>query len=181
MFNTLREGGTFYILRKGGKDQAPVLRIGQIVKKSDPVNAAGLPVQQFGLPVETFVNIEVQAGDETYKFDRLSSNEQMRFYPAENTFITDSRDLVAQEFESLFHTSTQALETMPYHQSVVDSRDEIMCMLNPQLAREKEQEAKIGALEGKINGIEGTLGTIQDMLAKALSGSGGSRKSSNDK
>lgn len=181
MFNTLREGGTFYILRKGGKDQAPVLRIGQIVKKSDPVNAAGMPVQQFGLPVEAFVNIEVQAGDETYKFDRLSSNEQMRFYPAENTFITDSRDLVAQEFESLFRTSTQALETMPYHQSVVNSRDEIMCMLNPQLAREKEQEAKIGALEGKINGIEGTLGTIQDMLAKALGGSGGSRKSSNDK
>ena len=176
MFNTLREGGTLYILRKGGKDQPPVLRIGQIVKKSDPVNAAGLPVQQFGLPVESFVNIEVQSGDETYKFDRLSSNEQMRFYPAENTFITDSRDLVAQEFESLFRTSTQALETMPYHQSVVDNRDEIMCQLNPQLAREKEQEAKIGVLEGKINGIEGTLGTIQDMLAKALGGSGGSRK-----
>lgn len=70
---------------------------------------------------------------------------------------------------------------MPYHQSVVDNRDEIMCQLNPQLAKEKEQEAKIGALEGKISGIEGTLGTIQEMLAKALGGSGGSRKSSNDK
>lgn len=145
------------------------------------MNAAGLPVQQFGLPVETFVNIEVQAGDETYKFDRLSSNEQFRFYPAENTFITDSRDLVSQEFETLCRVSEQALETMPYHQSVIDSRDGILCQLNPQLAKEKEQEAKIGVLEGKINGIEGTLGTIQDMLAKALNGSGASRKSSNDK
>lgn len=181
MFNTLREGGAFYILRKGNKDQAPVLRVGQITKKSDPVTAAGVPPQPFGLPMETFVNIEVQAGDETYKFDRLSSNEQMRFYPAENTFITDSRDLVAQEYETLYRTSSMALETMPYHQSVVDSRDEIMCILNPQLAKEKEQEAKIGALEGKINGIEGTLGTIQDMLAKALNGNSGSRKNSNDK
>lgn len=181
MFNTLREGGLFYILRKGGKGQAPTLRIGQITKKSDPVTAAGIPPQSFGLPVETFTTIEVTAGEEKYKFEKLSSNEQFRFYPAENTYITDSRDLVTQEFETLCRVSEQALETMPYHQSVMDSREGILCQLNPQLAKEKEQEAKIGALEGKINGIEGTLGSIQDMLAKALSGNVGSRKSSNDK
>lgn len=180
MFNGLREGGLFYILRKGSKDQAPQLRIGQITKKSDPVTAMGTAPQPFGLPVETFVNIEVKAGDETYKFDKLSSNESMRFYPAENTFITDSRDIVAQEFESLYRASSQALETMPYHQSVVDARDEIMCQLNPQLAKEKEQEEKIGALESRMSGMEGTLGDIKDMLAKAL-GAGGSTRKSNDK
>lgn len=180
MFSGLREGGVFYVLRKGGKDQAPALRIGQITKKSEPVTAMGTPPQTFGLPVETFINIEVQAGDEIYKFDKLSSNESMRFYPAENTFITDSRDVVTQECESMFQASRQALETMPYHQSVVDSRDEIMCQLNPQLAKEKEQEAKIGALEEKMNGMEGTLCSIKDMLTKALGG-GGSVSSRNNK
>lgn len=181
MFSGLREGGVFYILRKGGKDQAPVLRIGQITKKSDPVTAMGTPPQTFGLPVETFTNIEVRADDEIYKFDKLSSNESQRYYPAENTYITDSRDAVIQECESMFQASRQALETMPYHQSVVDSRDEIMCRLNPQLAKEKEQEAKIGALEEKMNGMEGTLCSIKDMLAKALNVSGSSRVKSNDK
>ena len=51
--------------------------------------------------------------------------------------------------------------------------------LNPQLAKEKEHDEKIGALEEKISGMEDTLGNIQDMLAKALSGHGGSRKSNN--
>ena len=180
MFNNLREGGLFYILQKGGKDKAPSLKIGTITKKSDPVTAAGLPPQPFGLPVETFTTIEVAAGEEKYKFEKLSSNEQFRFYPAENTYITDSRDLVTQEFETLCRVSEQALETMPYHQSVMDSREGILCQLNPQLAKEREQEQKIGALEGKITGIEGALGNIQDMLSKVLSG-GGSRKSSNDK
>lgn len=180
MFNNLREGGLFYVLNKGGKDKAPNLRIGTITKKSDPVTAAGLPPQPFGLPVETFTTIEVAAGEEKYKFEKLSSNEQFRFYPAENTYITDSRDLVEQEVETQYRASVQALETMPYHQSVVDNYDSIKCMLNPQLAKEREQEQKIGALEGKISGIEGTLGSIQDMLAKALSGAG-SRKSPNDK
>lgn len=180
MFNNLREGGLFYILQKGGKDKAPNLRIGTITKKSDPVTAAGLPPQPFGLPMETFTTIEVTAGEEKYKFEKLSSNEQSRFYPAENTYITDSRDLVEQEFETQYRASMQALETMPYHQSVVDSYDTIKCMLNPQLAKEREQEQKIGALEGKITGIEGALGNIQDMLSRVLN-SGGSRKSSNDK
>lgn len=179
MFNALREGGTFYILRKGSKDSSPILRIGQITKKSDPVTAMGSAPQPFGLPVETFVDIEVRAGDETYKFDKLSSNESMRFYQAENTFITDSRDIVTQEFETMCQLSTQALETMPYHQSVIDARDEIMCQLNPQLAKEKAQEEKIGALESKICGVETTLCSIQEMLSEALNGRAGSRKSNN--
>lgn len=149
MFNNLREGGLFYVLNKGGKDKAPSLQIGTITKKTDPVTVAGLPPQPFGIPVETFTTIEVTAGEDKYKFEKLSSNEQSRFYPAENTYITDSRDLVEQELETQYRTSRQALETMPYHQGVVDSYDSIKCMLNPQLAKEREQEQKIGALEGK--------------------------------
>ena len=180
MFNNLRQGGVFYILNKGGKDKAPTLRIGQITQKSDPLTAAGIPPQPFGIPMETFTTIEVTAGEDKYKFEKLSSNEQFRFYPAENTFITDSRDLVEQELENQYRASVQALETMPYHQSVVDSYDSIKCQLNPQLAKEREQEHKIGALEGKITGIEGALGNIQDMLSRVLN-NGGSRKSTNDK
>lgn len=176
MFNNLREGSLLYILYKGGKDKAPSLQIGQITKKSAPLTAAGVPPQPFGMPMETFITIEVTAGENNYKFEKLSSNEQYRYYPAENTYITDSRDLVEQEYENQYRASVQALDTMPYHQSVVDNYDAIKCQLNPQLAKEREQEEKIDALDGRISGIEGTLGTIQDMLAKALNG-GGSRKS----
>lgn len=181
MFNGLREGSALYILRKGDKDHAPTLRIANVTEKSEPVTVAGLPATNYGFPQETFVNVKAKAGDEEYNFSKLASNDTMRFYPNENTLIADNREQIIQEYENMCRMSSQALETMPYHQSVVDAREAIMCQLNPQLAKEKEQELKIGALEEKMTGMEGTLCNIQEMLAKALSGSGSSRNKSNDK
>lgn len=40
--------------------------------------------------------------------------------------------------------------------------------LNPQFAKEREQEQKIGLLEEKVTGMEGTLSDIRSMLSKAL-------------
>jgi hypothetical protein len=40
--------------------------------------------------------------------------------------------------------------------------------LNPQFAKEKEQEEKIGMLEEKMGNIEGTLNDMMGMLSKAL-------------
>ena len=51
-------------------------------------------------------------------------------------------------------------------------------VLNPQLAKEKAQEEKIGQLEQKVSGMEGTLTDIREMLSKALNGSSNSKKTS---
>lgn len=181
MFSGLRDGSLLYILRKGNKDVAPVLRIAHVTKHSDPLTAAGTAAVSYGLPMETFVNIEAQWNDEFYKFDMLKSNDTTREYPAENTIISTSREVVIQEYENMCRTSEQVLETMPYHKSVLDAREEIMCQLNPQLAKEKEQEKKIGELENKISGMEGTLNNIHEMLSKALNTNSGTRKTNNDK
>jgi len=179
MFNELREGSPLYILRKGDKKNAPTLRIAYVTKKSNPLTAAGTPALNYGPPTESFVDIEAKADNEEYNFGKLRSSDSTRFYPNENTFISDSREQVIQEFENMYRMSMQTLETMSYHQGVADAYEEIMCQLNPQLAKEREQGEKIGALEHKITGIESTLTSIQDMLSKALD-NGGSKKS-NDK
>ena len=51
-------------------------------------------------------------------------------------------------------------------------------VLNPQLAKEKAQEEKIGALEEKVTGMEGTLTDIREMLSIALNGSINGKKNS---
>jgi len=48
---------------------------------------------------------------------------------------------------------------------VISKGDEMRKLLNPQFAKEKEQEAKIGILESKVTGIESSLGDIKTMLA----------------
>lgn len=177
MFNGLRNGSSFFILSKSDR---PALKIGQVTAKSDPRPKYGVQ-QPYGYPQQMVVDVTVQAGEETYTFDALDANDSIRMYPDKNVFITDSREQMLAEVESMFRTSTQHIEAMPYHEGVVDACENIMRQLNPQLAKEKEQEEKIDALEGKISGIEGALGTIQDMLAKALNTSAGGRKSSTDK
>lgn len=156
-----------------------MLKIGQVTAKSEPKPKFGTQ-QQYGFPQQTVVDISVQVGDETYNFDALDCNDSIRLYPDKNVFITDSREQMLAEVESMLRTSSQHLEAVTYHQGVVDACDGMMRQLNPQLAKEKEHEEKIGALETKIIGMEGTLCSIQNMLAEALSKSNNSRKA-NDK
>jgi hypothetical protein len=51
--------------------------------------------------------------------------------------------------------------------------------LNPQLAKEKEQEEKIGALEEKMGGIENTLNQMMGLLSDAI-GQNKSKRSKED-
>ena len=62
-------------------------------------------------------------------------------------------------------SSKQILESIPYHQGVVAACDGMMTLLNPQIAKEREQERKIGELEAKMGGIENALNQIVGMLS----------------
>lgn len=176
MFNALREGSLFYILHKG---ETPRLRIGQVASKSEPKPKFGNTQPAYGFAQEMVIDITVRADDDTYTFDALSTQDAFKFYPEKNVFITDSREQMLAEVESMLRTSTQILESVPLHETVVQECDAMLRRLNPQLAKEKAQEEKIGALESKISGVETTLCNIQEMLSEALSGRVGSRKSNN--
>lgn len=176
MFNGLREGSLFYILHKGDN---PRLRIGQVTAKSEPKPKYGNLPTAYNYNQEMVVDVTVKSDDETYTFDALGANESFKLYPEKNVFITDSREQMLSEVEAMLRTSNQILESVPYHETVVKECDTMLRRLNPQLAKEKEQEEKIGALETKISGVETTLCNIQEMLAEALNSRGGSRKTNN--
>ncbi len=172
MFSGLREGSIFYILQKGEK---PTLKVGQVVSKSEPRSKNITNPNPYGFA--QVVDISVKADGETYNFDALDTNASVCTYPEKNVFITDSREQMLMEVENMLRNSTQILDSVDFHRNVVNSCNVMLCELNPQLAKEKEQEEKISALQEKITGVEGTLSNIQDMLAKALNNS--NRKSNN--
>ena len=72
------------------------------------------------------------------------------------------------EVEALLRTSKDVVDSIDYHKKVVSGCEKIMCVLNPQIAKDKAQEAKITQLESKVTGMEGTLQNIETMLQKAL-------------
>lgn len=164
MFSGLRQGSLFYILDKGDD---LTLKIGQVVSVSNPqpkYNQFSTP--NYAQQPEMVVDVKVKIGEETVDFKQLNSN--MNIANSSNLVVSDNKDAMSAEVESLLRNSKQIIESVPYHEKVISSCDLMLRELNPQFAKEKEQEEKIGMLEEKMGSIEGTLNDMMGMLSKAL-------------
>ena len=163
MFQGLRQGSLFYILEKGEELN---LKIGHVVSVSNPqprYNQSSAIPSYVNQP-EMVVDVKVKIGEETIDFKQLNAN--MNIANSGNVVVSDSKEAMSAEVEAMQRTSQQAIESIPYHQQVLASCDGILRELNPQFAKEKEQEEKIGALEEKMSGMEDSLAEIKEILVK---------------
>lgn len=90
--------------------------------------------------------------------------------------VSDSKTAMSAEVEAMQRSSQKVLDSIEYHKRVLAKCEDFLKELNPQFAKEKEQEEKIGILETKMDNIEGTLGNIQSMLSSVLSASAHKKK-----
>lgn len=166
MFSGLRQQSLFYILEKG---QNPNLKIGNVTAVSNPQPKFNQfpSTQPFG-QTETVVDITVKVGEQTMEFKQLPSN--LSIANSGTVVVSDSREAMTAEVEAMLASSKQILESIPYHQGVVAACDGMMTILNPQIAKEREQERKIGELEAKMGGIENALNQIVGMLSASENG-----------
>lgn len=165
MFQGLRQNSIFYVLDKSGE---PTLKIGQVVSVSNP--QPKFPSYQPGQfnpqPMETTVDVKVKMPNGEAEFKQLPSNGQIA--NSGNLVVADSRDAMIAEVEAMLRNSKEVLDSKDYHEKVVKNCEQIMGVLNPQIAKEKAQEQRIGNLEADMNGMKGTLSNIETMLQKAL-------------
>lgn len=166
MFQGLRQNSLFYILEKGEELN---LKIGNVVSVSNPQPKYNQynPSQAFAQP-ETTVDVKVKVGEETMDFKQLPSNMSIANFGQNGVVVSESKEAMSAEVESMVRTSRGILDSVPYHEKVLKSCDVMLRELNPQFAKEKEQEEKISALEEKMGSIEGTLDEMMGMLSKAL-------------
>lgn len=164
MFSGVRQGSLFYILEKGEDFN---LKIGQVVSVSNPqpkYNQFGT-TNAFTQP-EMVVDVKVKVGEENIDFKQLGAN--INIANSGNVVVSDSKEAMSAEVESLLRNSKQIIESVPYHEKVITMCDTMLRELNPQFAKEKEQEEKMTMLEGEVTGIKETLGEMMDMLSSAL-------------
>lgn len=166
MFSGLRQNSLFYILEKG---DTVSLKIGQVVSVSNPQPKYNQyqPLQPYAQP-ETTVDIKVKIGDETLDFKQLPSNLSIVNFGQNGMVVSESKEAMCAEVEAMLRNSNSILDSIPYHKKVITSCDEMLRQLNPQFAKEKEQEEKIGVLEQKMGGIESTLSQMMGMLSEAV-------------
>ena len=160
MFSTLRQNSPIYVLDK--KD-SPVLKKGIIETVSPQRSRTG---SFYGQPMDMIVDIRVNIDGTSQEFKNIPAN--LSIANDGNIVISESKEAMSTEVDSMLSISKQILESVNYHQEVIEKCEQILKDLNPQFAKDKLQEEKINSLESRIGGVENTLGDIKDMLSKVL-------------
>lgn len=165
MFSGLRQNNLFYILEKGEDFN---LKVGQVVSVSNPqpkYNQFG-NVSTYGVQPEMVVDAKIKVGDETVEFKQLGAN--LTIANSGNMVVSDSREAMSAEIESMIRNSKQIIDSVPYHEKVLVSCDAMLRDLNPNFKKEKEQEEKIGALEQRMGHIDGKLEKVLELLSDTV-------------
>lgn len=164
MFQGVRQGGLFYVLDKG---ENPSLRVGQVTSVSNQYQKNN----QFGaMPMygaqDMVVDVCVKIGEDVMEFKQL--NAALSIANSGSLVVSDSREAMCGEVEGMLHNSQQVIDSISYHKRVVECCDTMLRDLNPQFAKEKEQEEKIGALEERMGNIDDKLSKMFSLLSDTL-------------
>ena len=168
MFSATRQGSTIYVLEKGG--EAPVLRVGQAVSVSNPTPrySTATPGVGIGMNTEMVVDIRVKADEVEYDFKQLPCTQNIATYS--NAVVSDNREAMLAEVDSLRQNSMGILDKVDYHRAVVDACDEMLKTLNPSYAKEQARDEAISNLSERLDSFEQrmgkALGNIEKLLAK---------------
>lgn len=175
MFGSLKQGNICYILIKGEK---PILKIGTVESVSNPMPKYPTynPSVPFGAQQETVIDAKIKAGEEVMEFQKLPTNVEVFTYS--NAIVSDKKEAILSGVENMIQTSRQIVESRDYHQSVIESCDDILKQLNPQFAKEKQQEEKIGSLESEVKSLKGDLNDIKSLLQELNSSNRNSKTTS---
>lgn len=117
---------------------------------------------------DTTVDVKVKVGEQQLNFEKLPSNAQIANSGTNGVVVSDSRDAMCAEVDSMLRQAKGILESVEYNKAVVESCDEILAKLNPQIAKDKQQEQDISKLKSDMNGVKGTLSEIKSLLSDAL-------------
>ena len=167
MFSALRQNSLFYIFDKSDN---PTLKVGNVVSVSNPTPKFSSSYIPAANQYDMVVDVLVKVGDEELKFEKLPSNLSIANFGTSGIVVSESKEAMNAEVEAMLRSSRQIVDSIPYHEKVISACDGMLRELNPQFAKEKEQEEKIGLLEKKMSGMEGTLSDIREMLNNALGG-----------
>lgn len=153
MFSALRQGSMLYILEKGEK---PLFKTGQVVSITQPNYGNNF------LMNGSTVDINVKVGDQTIDFKNVPASQTVASY--NNTIITETKDLMSNEVDNMLQNSKSIVDSVTYHNNVIQSCENILKDLNPRFAKEKERDEDISNLKNKIEGIENKMDKILTLL-----------------
>lgn len=156
MFSQVKPNSLFYILDKNNE---PTIKIGKVANVGN-VN--------YSNPMSQTIKIAVNVDNGVIEFDNLPANLSFAVDTQTNMIVSDNPDDMTREVENLLSASNQILDSVEYHKKAVEAYNSILVKLSPRLAKQKEQEDKIQALESKVGSIENGISDMKAMMVELL-------------
>ena len=145
-FQNLRNNHQIYILHK---DNTPTLEIGKITHVSVPVPKYGTNSMYNDLVLDITAEIEGKATN----FQKLPANSDIADF-CNNIVVAVSKDAMNSEVTSMKQRSVDILNSLEQHRSIINGCDEILQVLNPEIAEKQRQEQENKALREEINSLK---------------------------
>lgn len=168
MFSALRQHSTLYILIKSNP---PKLIPAQVEGVSEPQTKMGNAFGAFGQNYQSTVNIVAcDANGDRYEFPDTRADLSIENKTCNGTeaVISESREAMLSEVKGMRKASQNVLDSMPYHNSVVEACTSMESMLDPQQAKDLERDKEMLQLRSEMNGLKGSIDDIKNMLDRAL-------------
>lgn len=156
MLRDLRAGTIIYVLNK----KEPRLEIGEVtdVKPSlAPPTFMGGTLQ----PQRPVVDITATFGTETRNYKQLPSDVSIADFSKEGVVISDSRDQMANEVESLKKLSKRIIDEVDNHKRIFKECDKILADLDPEIKKKAQQAQEIEGLKQQVGEILSLLKGLQ--------------------
>lgn len=145
-FQNLRNNHQIYILRK---DIPPTLEIGKVTNIT-------LPVPKYGtnsMYNDLVLDITVDVNGNGINFQKIPANSEIADF-GNNTVISTSKQAMSSEVMSMKQKSLDIINSREQNESIVQGCDEILEILNPEIAEKQRQEQENKALREEINSLK---------------------------
>lgn len=160
MFQGLRQGSTLYALSRKG---TPQLHQWRVTAVSNPRCKYGSqPVGAYGIEQVVDISVATHEGDKT--FQDAPAGGTIADYPTLDTVISDNREAMLQEVDGMIRKSTDIIDSVEYHKTVIAACAEMLAVLNPSLAKERERDDEIARLKSQLSSQSETLARIESFV-----------------
>ena len=145
-FQNLRNNHQIYILHK---DAIPTLEIGKITNISVPIPKYG----NTSMYNDLILDITADVDGRSTNFQKLPANSEIADF-GNNIVVAVSKEAMNSEVTSMKQRSLDILNSIEQHQSIIKGCDEILHILNPEIAEKQRQEQENKSLREEINSLK---------------------------
>lgn len=155
MFGSLQQGSLIYIL---DKTDGVKLKTGEIMYTGN------VKPMLSNIPNQTCIDIRVNIDGTTIDYNSIPSSNSIVSYSNGSIILSETKQGLQSEVESIIHTSQQALDNIERYKKNIEQCETILIDLCPQFAKDKERDTRLTNLEQRFDGVSDKIDKILTLI-----------------